>query len=51
MMNAHQREFGWLEQSGITLSNWLITDNKSEWARYLNYISIWLFEHQGKRII
>ncbi len=42
-----EKEFGWLEQSGISLVEWLITDHddECEWARYINYLISWAFEN------
>lgn len=42
-------EFGWLEQSGITLNQWLICDNDDteRWARYINYLIGWAMEHSS----
>ncbi len=42
-----EKEFGWLEQSGISLDKWLITDHDDEyeWARYINYLINWAFEN------
>lgn len=38
-----EREFGWLEQSGIVLKHWLIADDDDDerWARYINYLIEW----------
>lgn len=45
-----EREFGWLEQSGISLRDWLISDEDDElrWARYINYLIEWAFGHSGE---
>lgn len=45
-----EKEFGWLEQSGIKLKDWLITDDDDElrWARYITYLIEWAFEHSGE---
>lgn len=45
-----EREFGWLEQSGIDLKHWLIADNDDteRWARYINYLIEWAFKHSGE---
>lgn len=42
-----EREFGWLEQSGISLEDWMIMDENDElkWARYINYLVKWAFDH------
>lgn len=42
-----ESEFGWLEQSGILLDEWLITDHddECEWARYINYLIQWAFDN------
>lgn len=44
-----EREFGWLEQSGISLNEWLLAEEDSEdmWERYMNYLFKWAFEHSG----
>ena len=44
-----EREFGWLEQSGISLDHWMITDEDDElkWARYINYLILWACEHSN----
>ena len=43
------REMGWVEQSGIYLSEAFIADEDENdvWAAYINYIANWAFEHQG----
>lgn len=42
-----EREFGWLEQSGITLREWLLSDEDDieRWARYIDYLIEWAFYH------
>ena len=44
-----EREFGWIEQSGFTLDDWIITDEDadSNWSRYINYLVKWIFDHSG----
>lgn len=45
-----EHEFKQLEQSGLSISNWLITDydDESDRARYLNYLIDWVFDHIGE---
>ena len=45
-----EREFGWLEQSGIALKHWLIADDDDteRWARYINYLIEWALDHSGE---
>lgn len=42
-----EREFGWLEQSGVVLKHWLIADDDDDerWARYINYLIEWALYH------
>ena len=42
-----EREFGWLEQSGIGLEEMIMaeSDSSSIWERYINYLLGWAFEH------
>lgn len=42
-----EREFGWMEESGLTLNNALIADDDDEdlWARYINYVIDWGMTH------
>lgn len=43
-----EQEFGWLEQSGVFLKNWLIADEgDEEWTLYINYLFKWAFDHCG----
>lgn len=44
-----EREFGWLEQSHIVLDREMIADSDDEsiWARYINYLIEWAFDHSG----
>lgn len=44
-----EQEFGWVEQSGLTLENWVIMDDDedSNWSRYINYLIKWIFDHAG----
>lgn len=46
-----EREFGWLEQSGISLDEGIIMDDDDElqWARYINYLVEWAFCHQSEK--
>lgn len=43
-----ERESGWIESSGIRVSNALIIDDDDadECARYLTYLGNWIFDHQ-----
>ena len=45
-----EREFERLEQRGISLKNWLISDEDDvlRWARYIDYLVEWAFEHSGE---
>lgn len=45
-----EREFGWLEDSGFCLEDWVIKDGdeNEEWQRYLNYLADWIFSHIGE---
>lgn len=42
-----EQEFGWLEQSGVFLEQYRISDEDDvdDWARYINYLFEWAFEH------
>ena len=42
-----EREFGWLEQSGITLGNVVLADDDDSdlWSRYLYYLMGWAMRH------
>ncbi len=44
-----EQEFGWLEQSGISLSDAFIadSDDTDSWGRYIAYLAKWVFEHQS----
>lgn len=43
-----EREFGWLEQSGISMKDCFIADDDEDdkWKAYLNYLVEWAFGHQ-----
>ena len=45
-----EQEFGWLEQSGITLNHWLVSDydDVERWARYIDYLIEWAFDHSSE---
>ena len=47
-----EKEFGWLEQSGISLKEWVSTDepDESQWARYINYLIKWAFDHRYEEL-
>lgn len=42
-----ERMIGHLEQNGITLRNWLLSDEDDceRWARYIDYLIEWAFHH------
>lgn len=42
-----ETEFGWLEQSGVILRDWLLSDGDDveRWARYIDYLIEWAFAH------
>ena len=44
-----EKEFGWIEQSGITLKRAFIADHDEddEWFAYLNYLTDWAFDHSS----
>lgn len=44
-----EREFGWLELSGIGLEEMVMAEGDSDdaWERYINYVLGWAFEHSG----
>lgn len=44
-----EKEFGRLEQSGISLKDCFIADDDEDdsWKAYLNYLVEWVFNHQG----
>lgn len=45
-----EKEFGWLEESGISLRDWLVSDDDDvlRWARYIDYLIEWAFEHSSE---
>lgn len=44
-----EREFGWLQQSGISLEQAVIIDTDcDDWDRYLNYLFQWAFDNTGE---
>lgn len=45
-----EREFGWLEQSGLSLDFWQICDDDDElrWGRYITYLINWAIDHSGE---
>ncbi len=47
-----EREFGWLEQSGIRLEDAFLMDDDEDdcWKRYLNYLVNWAFCRQWNTI-
>lgn len=44
-----EKEFGWLQDSGISLRDWLVSDEDDveKWARYIDYLIEWAFEHSS----
>lgn len=42
-----EREFGWLEQSGISLDNWALVDYDVQWEQYLRYLVQWALNHHS----
>ena len=42
-----EREFGWLEQSGISLEGWALVDADVRWERYLRYLVQWAIDHNS----
>jgi hypothetical protein len=45
-----ETEAHWIEDSGIRLSDALISDadDESDWWRYLNYLADWIFESHSE---
>lgn len=44
-----EREFGWMEQSGVEAKKMLIVDTDcDDWDRYLNYLFQWAFENAAE---
>ena len=45
-----EKEFGWLEESGIFLRDCFIADDDEDdkWQAYLNYLVDWAFNHQSE---
>lgn len=43
-----EREFGWLEQSGIFLSEWALVDGDVKWERYIRYLVEWAVSHSSE---
>lgn len=43
-----EREFGWLEQSGISLSEWALVDGDIRWERYIRYLVEWAVSHSSE---
>lgn len=42
-----EREFGWLEQSGVSLSDWALVDGDVKWERYIRYLVDWAISHNS----
>lgn len=42
-----EREFAWMEQSGISLKDWALVDFDVRWEQYLRYLVDWAISHSG----
>lgn len=42
-----EREFGWMEQSGICLENCALVDHDVRWERYITYLVQWAINHSS----
>lgn len=42
-----EREFGWMEQSGICLENCALVDSDVRWERYITYLVQWAIDHSS----
>ena len=42
-----EREFGWMEQSGICLENCALVDSDVRWGRYITYLVQWAIDHNS----
>ena len=42
-----EREFGWLEQSGISLESWALVDDDVRWECFLRYLVQWAIDHNS----
>ena len=43
-----EREFGWIEQSGVSLEDWVLVDEDVQWERYLRYLVQWAIDHNDR---
>lgn len=42
-----EMEFGWMEQSGVTLENCALIDFDVQWEQYLRYLVDWAITHSS----
>lgn len=42
-----EREFGWMEQSGISLEDCALVDSDVRWERYITYLVQWAINHSS----
>lgn len=42
-----EKEFGWIEQSGVSLENWALIDFDVPWEQYLRYLVDWAISHSS----
>lgn len=42
-----EREFGWIEQSGICLEGCALVDSDVRWERYITYLVQWAIDHSS----
>lgn len=42
-----EREFGWMEQSGIYLESCALVDYDIQWERYITHLVQWAIEHSS----
>ena len=42
-----EQEFGWINDSGIYLRDYITTDENDRWSKYINYLIKWAMEHSG----
>ena len=46
-MSFFEREFGWLDQSGLSLESALLVDFDDTWDQYLRYLTAWAIDHSS----
>ena len=46
-----EKEFGWIEQSGISLENWALIDFDVQWEQYIRYLVNWAISHSSNEEI